>query len=479
MPSINDYFIPTEKQREAFKYVGKGGRIFYGGARGGGKSAFALYAAVSACLQFPKLKCVAIRETYGELEEAFISPLQTKYPEEPFGYIYKDKTKTATFKNGSKLIFKACDSPKAAKKIQGIEYQFMIIDEAPNFDVMTIHKLTGSLRSALANTFIPTVLQTGNPGGISDVYFQTRFVNPIYKEWESYELKHKAKYIFIPANVYDNPHVTADYRETLEGLPEHLRLAWLEGRWGIFEGQFFEEWNPDIHVVEPFDIPSNWVRKSGMDLGWSTKHPTVCVWTAQNPETLEVYVYREYTCTGNTEQYADEINMLEAEDGYVEAYADPAMFYKQKPQDGFAESDSDIFLRKGRYLQPAINDRVQGWRVLKQWIHHNNRRGPKLRVFNECRLLIQTMPILRYDINTRIKKNDMDTKMQDDAADALRYVMVSGYQYPTTEDQIEQGTYVQTERRREEREKRYSDWGMQAPYNDFLGLNTFSDKALY
>lgn len=437
MANVNEYFVPTPRQMQAYQYLGKGGRVFYGGARGGGKTAFALFAAVMVCKLYPGIKCVAIRETYPELEEAFISQLEVKYPDTVFGYSYKDKTKTATFSNGSKIIFRACDSPKAAKKIQGIEYQFMIIDEAPNFDVLTIHKLSGSLRTSMKNDFIPSLLMTGNPGGISDTYFITHFVTPNYSDWEDYELKHKEKFFFVPATVYDNEHVTKDYREMLEGLPEHLRLAWLEGRWGVFEGQFFEEWDPTVHIVAPFEVPKHWLRKSGMDLGWSTKHPTVVLWGAQDPENLDVYIYREYTRSGNTEQYADEIIMLEEDDGYVEAWADPNMFYKQKPQDAYAESDSSIFLRKGKYIQPAVNDRELGWRVLKQWLSHTERRPPKLFVFNICRQLITTLPSLRYDMRGILKRNDLDTKMQDDAADALRYLMIMGFTFPTKQDLTE------------------------------------------
>jgi len=161
-------------------------------------SHFGLMEAVTQGKQQPGLTSVLIRATYNELVDNFIEKLALHYPEEIFGYHYVDKTKTATFSNGSAIKFRACDSQRAIKKVQGIEYQFMVIDEANNFDEATIHDLSGSLRrTSRIKTFIPTLLMTGNPGGLSDLYFKSRFVNPDYKAWRDYELRHKNRYIFI------------------------------------------------------------------------------------------------------------------------------------------------------------------------------------------------------------------------------------------------------------------------------------------
>lgn len=36
-----------------------------------------------------------------------------------------------------------------------------------------------------------------------------------------------------------------DYLRQLEALPPRLRAAWLEGKWDLFEGQFFQEFVND------------------------------------------------------------------------------------------------------------------------------------------------------------------------------------------------------------------------------------------
>jgi hypothetical protein len=65
--------------------------------------------------------------------------------------------------------------------------------------------------------------------------------------------------VFILARISDNPYLAGTaYERQLEVLPEATRRALLEGRWAVFEGAVFSEWNPRIHVCDPFAIPAEW-----------------------------------------------------------------------------------------------------------------------------------------------------------------------------------------------------------------------------
>ncbi len=137
-------FFP--KQRTAFRYMGRGYRLMYGGARGGGKSRFALDTAWLACCQYPGLRMVIVRETFNELENNFISKFQDQFPERYGGkrlFRYRQKEKTATFWNGARLIFRSCESEQAARKLQGIEFQLLILDEGNNLPERVILRLGG------------------------------------------------------------------------------------------------------------------------------------------------------------------------------------------------------------------------------------------------------------------------------------------------------------------------------------------------
>lgn len=430
---ITEFFKPHPKQKEVLQYIGKGYNIFYGGAKGGGKTDLSIFVSILSALQYNNLKVCVIRETYPEMEAEIIDRVFKTYPDYIFNYKYNDRKKIIRFPNGSQIHFRAIPSPRDVKKIQGVEYQLIIIDEATNFDVEAIHRIETSLRTSKHKDFVPTLLMTGNPLGKSDYYFLTRFVEPDYSVWADFELENKDKYVFVPANVYDNPSIGKEYVIRLKSLPQYIQDAYLHGKWNTGEGSFFEKWNPEIHVVDPFDIPEHWIRKGAIDIGWSNKHPTVCLWGAQDPETLNVYIYREYVKAATTIDYARDIAALSRDEGFIEMYADPSMFYQGNIKGFWVESDAAIFLREtGILLLPAVNDRIMGWRIVKSWLDWNDTQAPRLYVFRNCQYLIRTIPQQRYSPNG--KREDLDTNGPDDAVDALRYLLVTGFMYPTSDN---------------------------------------------
>lgn len=429
---ISDFITLTPKQKEVYKYVGKGYRIFAGGARGGGKTEVCRASAILSALQFPGIKICCVRETYSELEINFILPMLQKYKAEIFGYKYRERSKMMMFNNGSIIYFRSCANEKDAQKIQGIEFQLMIIDEACNMDEYVIHKLTGSLRNATITNFKATLLMTGNPGGISDDYFISRFIEKNYEYWTEGEKLLKDYYVYIPMFVSDNPYMSEEYKDWLYSLPNDLREAWLFGNWKAFYGSFFSEFNYDVHVIQPFTIPDNWVRKGGFDIGWKS-HPACALWVAQDPDTENLYVYREYVECGVTEDYIRNIISLTGSENVIAWYLDPSMFYLKEKNTRLDESSAMLFQRAGLPVIPANNNRVEGWRVLKQWLHHTPTRKPKLFIFSNCTKLIACLQTLKYNSRARTKKEDADTNQFDDPADALRYVVVSGFLFPETE----------------------------------------------
>lgn len=429
---FSDFFKFHGRQAEAFKYVGKGHRLFFGGARGGGKSAFALATAMVCAKQFPGIVIVCIRKRYFDLQHTFIFPMLESYPDKLFGYRYLKKDKTAEFNNGSRIIFKACDTETDAQDIQGVEFQLMIIDEANNLEEMVLYKLVGSLRKSKNKKglkgFKPSLIMTGNPGGRSDLYFKTRFIEPNYSYWQSYELKHKDRYIFVPSGPYDNPYLDEDYISWLEGMPYGLREAWLEGNWDVFHGQFFEEWNPRVHIVESFDPPAHWERVSGMDLGFTDRHPTVFLWGATDPETGVLHIYREAVLKGDVETQAMMVASMQSGEEIGLQLADPSMFSNTRKNTAADDSPDMIFAKAGIALIPANNDRINGWRIVKQWLHWDKKHRPRIVFHDSCPRTIEALPTLRHTTVGNLE--DMDTKQNlDDFADALRYMLVSGFFY--------------------------------------------------
>ena len=91
----------------------------------------------------------------------------------------------------------------------------------------------------------------------------------------------------------------------LEALPQRLRQAWLEGKWDVFQGQFFQEFVDDpahyrdrrfTHVIEPFDIPREWSIWRSYDFGYAK--PFSCGWWAVDHDGCVYRILELYGCTG-------------------------------------------------------------------------------------------------------------------------------------------------------------------------------------
>jgi phage terminase large subunit len=434
---MSDYIKLHPKQRQVMDMIGLGYYIFFGGARSGGKSYLALAACMVLCCRYPGLTCVVIRRTLPELRKNFIGK-KWMFPEKIFGYRLDRKNNAFVFQNGSMIEFQPLDSAKDLEKVLGIEFQFAVLDEANTHLEDTIVKITGSLRKTdRFPGFVPSLLMTGNPGGRSDHWFKTHFISPDYSRWSPAELTFKDKFKYVFSSAYDNPSVCdndPDYILKLQALPEHQRRAWLEGDWNVFFGQYFTEFNANIHVIPAFDIPDDWLRICGIDMGFTKEHPTVCLWLAQNPENFKTYVYREYTSSHSIETFIRDIKELSGDEEIQGYFCDPSMYGNGNRRSEADQSAAMLFMGEGMPLIPASNDRVTGWTLLKQWLDHEQHIGKEslMYFFEDCQTLITTLPSLQYVASTDNKKKmDLDTKGADDAADALRYAVISGLQLPT------------------------------------------------
>jgi len=290
------------KQLEAYAYVGKKSKIFYGGARGGGKTAFAVYAAVSSSLQFPGLRTGIVRKLKKELMGQIIQgELLKYYPKELYKYNKEDQI--AYFYNGSIIYFISLQHPDDVEKEQGIERGLYVLDEGNKLEWKTIKLLEASNRTpeGLVNVrgepWKDTMIITGNPGGVCDNEIKYRWIEPDYSRWSKEELVQKNEYAFIKAGVEDNKYLGQQYYDVLNALSDHKRRQWLLGDWDTNSGQFFEEWDESVHVVDTLpngqlEPPADWAKWRGIDMGGGT-HPSVSLFITQDPDSGCLYVYNE------------------------------------------------------------------------------------------------------------------------------------------------------------------------------------------
>ena len=402
--------------------------VFYGGARGGGKSYAMLVDPLRYCHKETH-RALLLRRTMPELRD-LINHSQRLYSKAFPGAKWREQEKEWRFPSGAKIEFGYAENMTDALRYQGQSYTWIGIDELPQYPSPDIYNfLRSSLRSV--DPDIPVYMRaTGNPGNVGSQWVKEMFVDPIDPNTAfNIEIVTPSgpKYItrrFIPAKLQDNPYLmqTDDYYAMLSSLPEVQRKQFLDGNWDAFSNAAFPEFDREIHVVEPFEVPKGWQRFRAADWGYSS--PACVLWFAIDYDN-NLWIYRElYTKKITADVFARKV--LELEKGeYIRYGVLDASTWAKRGDIG--PSIAETMVQQGCRWRPS--DRTPKSRISgKLEIHkrlkpsENEKKEPGLRIFSSCRNLIRTLPILPLDESN---PEDINTDVEDHAYDALRYGCMS------------------------------------------------------
>lgn len=404
--------------------------IAYGGARGGGKSWAVRTKSKLLAFRYPGIKILIVRKTYKELQNNHIEQLTAELA----GFAkYNRSDKMFRFPNGSTISFGYCANEGDLGQYQGAEYDVVFIDEAGQLQESWIRKINLCVRGT--NGFPKRTYYTLNPGGPGHAYFKRVFVDRNFNPDEDPD-----DYFFIQAKVEDNKALMdtqPDYLRELENLPPTLRAAWKDGRWDVYEGQFFEDFRdvPEhykdrrwTHVIEPFEIPDGWTICRSYDFGYGK--PFSCAWWAVDYDGTIYRIMELYGCTRTPnegvkwtpDKQFEEIHKTEMQHPWLKGknilgVADPAIWDASR-----GESVADTAARYGVFFTPGDNERIAGWMQCHYRLQFDEDGYPRMYVFDTCRAFIRTIPTLIYDEH---RAEDLDTKMEDHVADEWRYFCMS------------------------------------------------------
>ena len=401
---------PTKRQKEFF--ASRARFTAYGGARGGGKSWALRRKLVAMCLRYDGLSCLLVRRTLPELKTNHVIPFLREYD----GILsYSDSEKALLFPNGSRIALGYCAADKDALRYQGQEYDVIAIDEATQLSEFRFSIFKACLRGS--NDFPRRMYLTCNPGGIGHSWVKRLFVDRDFREGENPD-----DYNFIPARVFDNPiliEADPEYVSSLESLPERLRDAWLYGRWDVFEGQFFPEFDAAIHVCTRREIPSRLSRFIALDYGFDR----LAALLVGIDEQGNVWVIREHCESGLTLSEAA-IRAAALAEGESAEYAVCSPDLWNRRQDSGLSGFEIMQGAKGMPpMRPADDRRVPGWRVLREYL--SAKAGhPFIRISSECKELIECIPALLCDVQKSEDASDSPHRITH-APEALRYAVMS------------------------------------------------------
>ncbi len=402
--------------QEAF-FRAKARRIAYGGARGGGKSFAMRSKLVLLALRYAGIQILLLRRTFPELRENHINPLRRWL----HGIAsFKESTKEFVFPNTSRIKLGYLAEEADALQYQGQAYEVIGMEEATQFTESQYYAMTECCRlnGLLREHFIPRMYFTCNPGGVGHAWVKRLFIDRDYRASERAE-----DYVFIPSTVYDNRYLVKEnpeYVQSLESLPPLRRKAMLDGDWDAFEGQYFTEFDRRIHEIEPFSVPREWHRFAALDYGLDM---TACLLLAYPPDRSRLVVYREL--------YEPDLILSGAARGILDLIGEDEIRYlvaspdlAGRRQDG-GKSGFDILRSCGvKGLVPADNERIAGWRRMREFLRAKGPSGAYLGIFPQCRNLLRTLPRLQFD-PIRCEDVSLNPHEYTHAPDALRYALAS------------------------------------------------------
>ena len=304
------------------------------------------------------------------------------------------QNKEFSFPNGSRIKLGYCSAESDVLQYQGTAYDVILMEEATQFTEFQKDTLTESNRSSgqMVERFTPRMYFTCNPGGIGHSWMKRLFIDKDYRNKED-----KSNYEFIPSTVYENKFLMTnnpEYVENLENLPEMRKRAMLYGDWDAFEGQYFSEFDRDIHVIDSFVIPDHWRKYITLDYGLDM---LAAYWVAVDTH-QKAYVYKElYQSNLIISDASKAIKDMTIEPIY-QTLAPPDLWNRRQET---GKSAADLFRENGIQLIKSNNNRVQGWYNLKEWLKpyddEQQIKTASLVITKNCLNLIRTLPQLQCD----------------------------------------------------------------------------------
>lgn len=420
-----DFTTIQPKQKEALRMSLSTPVLFFGGAKGGGKSWLIRVREIARRLKYPSTQGLIVRRTYPELRANHISKMFQEYP--ILKNWYKSAEKTIYYPNGSTTEFSYLKNKDDVWTYQGREYQDISVDEITQHEEEVFKTLRSSLRvSPISPEIRPTVFLTGNPGGIGHAWIKRIFVDRNFREGEKPE-----DFAFIQAFVSDNKalmEADPEYIKRLQDLPEHLRKAYLEGDWNIFAGQMFTQLSPSKHIVEPFKLPAGTQYFAGYDYGYNHPFGFVVIGLTPSGEYYVVSHIKE-RFVDVADQAELMLKMLENK-GSVTVYAGHDIFDTR--QGGSRTIEDQLldagFARSKHAIVRAGIDHINGIAELRKVFSDNPQKTPYLRFFSNARDVYDCIAEQQVDPNKPedvIKLNAIDGVGGDDLYDATRYAIRS------------------------------------------------------
>lgn len=302
----------------------------------------------------------------------------------------------------SKIGFKSCDQGR--EKFQGTSLDYVWFDEEPPYDIYKECLMRVIDREGIVyGTMTPL---KGLTWVYNDIYLNANNNPEVWHEHMEWN---------------DNPYLS---KNEIKLLTDTLSKEELEARrYGLFtsaSGLVYPEFDENVNVIEPFNVPMDWYDNISIDPGLN--NPLSCHWYAVDYDG-NVYVIAEHYMAGkDIEYHANAINSISdrlgwhRNNGKLSALIDSAANQRTLSS---PKSVSELFYDYGILVNSNVNkDLFSGIQRVKSYLKNANGVS-RLFIFKTCTNMIREIKGYFWG------NADSPIKKDDHSMDELRYYIMS------------------------------------------------------
>lgn len=329
----------------------------------------------------------------------------------------------------SKIGFKSCDQGR--EKFQGTSLDYVWFDEEPPYDIYLECKMRVLDRCGeIFGTMTPL---KGLTWVYNTIYLNDKNDNEIWYETMEWA---------------DNPFLS---KKEIESMTKSLPAEEIESRrYGKFMqngGMVYSEFDENVHVIEPFEVPMEWQDNISIDPG--LHNPLSAHFYAVDYDG-NVYVVAEHYQAQKTVEYhaekikkiARDLNWKTDSKGFLRAIIDSAAKQKTLASE---KNVVELFYENGILVNPQVDkDMFAGISTVKSYLKTAD-GSTRLFIFKNCVNLIREIK------NYWWGDGDLPIKKDDHALDELRYYLMTK---PLNKEKVTK-TEIQKDKERMARKLKY------------------------
>ena len=329
----------------------------------------------------------------------------------------------------SKIGFKSCDQGR--EKFQGTSLDYVWFDEEPPYDIYLECKMR--VLDKCGEIFGTMTPLKGLTWVYNTIYLNDKNDNEIWYETMEWA---------------DNPFLS---KKEIESMTKSLPAEEIESRrYGKFMqngGMVYSEFDENVHVIEPFEVPMEWQDNISIDPG--LHNPLSAHFYAVDYDGNVYVVAEHYQAQKTVEYHAEKIkeiarnlNWKTDSKGFLRAIIDSAARQKTLASE---KNVVELFYENGILVNPQVDkDMFAGISTVKSYLKTAD-GSTRLFIFKNCVNLIREIK------NYWWGDGDLPIKKDDHALDELRYYLMTK---PLNKEKVAK-TEIQKDKERMARKLKY------------------------